>query len=132
MKECLKQRTSTLNNEQKEIRNNIKIGEAKIQGQEEAMRRLEENRDEMIDKLTKDITEHNTDIGNLKANVEEGIETVSLLKDKISDEKDVREKLQQTLSDERQFEAERKKFIKELKFYITNYFRRILIGKSHL
>ena len=120
MKECLKQRTSTLNNEQKEIRNNIKIGEAKIQGQEEAMRRLEENRDEMIDKLTKDITEHNTDIGNLKANVEEGIETVSLLKDKISDEKDVREKLQQTLSDERQFEAERKKFIKELKFYIMS------------
>ena len=50
------------------------------------MRRLEENRDEMIDKLTKDITEHNTDIGNLKVNVEEGIETVSLLKDKISDE----------------------------------------------
>ena len=120
MKECLKQRTSTLNNEQKEIRNNIKIGEAKIQGQEEAMRRLEENRDEMIDKLTKDITEHNTDIGNLKVNVEEGIETVSLLKDKISDEKDVREKLQQTLSDERQFEAERKKFIKELKFYEDN------------
>ena len=120
MKECLKQRTSTLNNEQKEIRNNIKIGEAKIQGQEEAMRRLEENRDEMIDKSTKDITEHNTDIGNLKVNVEEGIETVSLLKDKISDEKDVREKLQQTLSDERQFEAERKKFIKELKFYEDN------------
>ena len=120
MKECLKQRTSTLNNEQKEIRNNIKIGEAKIQGQEEAMRRLEENRDEMIDKLTKDITEHNTDIENLKVNVEEGIETVSLLKDKISDEKDVREKLQQTLSDERQFEAERKKFIKELKFYEDN------------
>ena len=120
MKECLKQRTSTLNNEQKEIRNNIKIGEAKIQGQEEAMSRLEENRDEMIDKLSKDITEHNTDIGNLKVNVEEGIETVSLLKDKISDEKDVREKLQQTLSDERQFEAERKKFIKELKFYEDN------------
>ena len=37
-----------------------------------------------------------------------------------SDEDDVREKLQQTLSDERQFEADRKKFLKELKFYENN------------
>jgi len=37
-----------------------------------------------------------------------------------SDENDVRDKLQQTLTDERQFEVDRKKFIKELKFYENN------------
>ena len=88
MKDCLKQRASTLNNEQKEIRNNIKIGEAKIEGQEEAMKRLEENRDEMIDKLTKDISEHQGDIDSLNVNVDHGLQTVRNLKEKISDEKE--------------------------------------------
>ena len=120
MKDCLKQRASTLNNEQREVRNNIKIGEAKIQGQEEAMKRLEENRDEMIDKLTKDINEHQKDIDELNVNVDHGLQTVGNLKEKISDEKEIRENLSQTLSDERQFESERKKFIKELKFYEDN------------
>jgi len=62
MKECLKQRSSSLRNEYNEIKTNIKIGENKIQSQEEAMKRLEENRDEMITKLTADINEHETQI----------------------------------------------------------------------
>ena len=84
------------------------------------MKRLEENRDEMIDKLTKDINEHQTEIDGLNMNVDHGLQTVGNLKEKINDEKDIREKLSQTLSDERQFESERKKFIKELKFYEDN------------
>ena len=120
MKDCLKQRASSLNNEQREVRNNIKIGEAKIQGQEEAMKRLEENRDEMIDKLTKDILDHEIKVIDYKSKITVGLHQVDQLQDTISDEKDIREKLQQTLSDERQFETERKKFIKELKFYEDN------------
>jgi len=120
MKDCLKQRVSSMNNEQREVRNNIKIGEAKIQGQEEAMKRLEENRDEMIDKLTKDILDHEIKVIDYKSKITVGLHQVDQLQDTISDEKDIREKLQQTLSDERQFETERKKFIKELKFYEDN------------
>ena len=120
MKDCLKQRASTLNNEQREVRNNIKIGEAKIQGQEEAMKRLEENRDEMIEKLSKDVLEHETQVIEHKTNIRSDLHLVDTLHNTISDEKEIREKLQQTLSDERQFETERKKFIKELKFYEDN------------
>ena len=120
MKDCLRQRLSTLINDQKEIRNNIKIGEAKIQGQEEAMKRLEENRDEMIDKLSKDIIEHDKQIFDHRATISFEMTAVEKLQDTINDEKEIREKLQQTLSDERQFESERKKFIKELKFYEDN------------
>ncbi len=120
MKDCLKQRASTLNNEQREVRNNIKIGEAKIQGQEEAMKRLEENRDEMIEKLAKDVLDHETQVLEHKTNIRSDLHLVDTLHNTISDEKEIREKLQQTLSDERQFETERKKFIKELKFYEDN------------
>ena len=120
MKDCLRQRLSTLINDQKEIRNNIKIGEAKIQGQEESMKRLEENRDEMIDKLSKDIIEHDKQIHDHRTSISFEMTAVEKLQDTINDEKEIREKLQKTLSDERQFESERKKFIKELKFYEDN------------
>jgi DNA repair exonuclease SbcCD ATPase subunit len=120
MKDCLKQRVSSLNNEQIDIRNNIKIGETKIQGHEDAMKRLEENRDEMIEKLSKDVLEHETQVLEHKTNIRSDLHLVDTLQNTISDEKDIRERLQQTLSDERQFESERKKFIKELKFYEDN------------
>ena len=120
MKDCLKQRASTLNNEQREIRNNIKIGEAKIQGQEEAMKRLEENRDEMILNLTKDINEHEDKVIEYKTNIRADMDNVKTCMNLISDEDTVRASLQTMLSDEKDFENERRKFIKELKFYEDN------------
>ena len=120
MKDCLKQRASTLNNEQREVRNNIKIGEAKIQGQEDAMKRLEENRDEMIEKLSKDINEHEDNVLEYKTNIRADMENVKTCMNLISDEDTVRASLQTMLSDEKDFENERRKFIKELKFYEDN------------
>ena len=84
------------------------------------MKRLEENRDEMIEKLSKDVLEHETQVIEHKTNIRSDLHLVDTLHNTISDEKEIREKLQQTLSDERQFETERKKFIKELKFYEDN------------
>ena len=55
MNEVLKQRYTSLRHELNEIKTNIKIGEEKIKSQEETMKRLEENRDEQIDKLKKNI-----------------------------------------------------------------------------
>jgi len=120
MKDCLKTRASSLRGEYNEIKTNITIGQSKIQSQEDAMKRLEENRDEMIDKLSKDIIEHDRQIHDYRTSVSFEMTAVEKLQDTINDEKEIREKLQKTLSDERQFESERKKFIKELKFYEDN------------
>ena len=120
MKDCLRQRLSTLNHEQKEVRNNIKIGEAKIEGQEEAMKRLEENRDEMIEKLSKDVLEHETQVIEHKTNIRADMSNVQTCMNLIQDEDAVRASLQKMLSDEKDFENERRKFIKELKFYEDN------------
>jgi len=120
MKECLKQRSSSLRNEYNEIKTNIKIGENKIQSQEEAMKRLEENREEMITKLTSDINEHETQIIEYKTNIRADMSNVSTCMNLIKDEDAVRASLQTMLSDEKDFENERRKFIKELKFYEDN------------
>jgi len=120
MKDCLRQRLSTLNHEQKEVRNNIKIGEAKIQGQEDAMKRLEENRDEMIEKLSQDVLEHETQVLEHKTNIRADMHNVETCLNLIQDEDTVRKSLQTMLSDEKDFENERRKFIKELKFYEDN------------
>ena len=120
MKECLRQRSATLRNEFNEIKTNIKIGENKIQSQEESMKRLEENREEMITKLTSDINEHETQIIEYKTNIRADMSNVSTCMNLIKDEDAVRASLQTMLSDEKDFENERRKFIKELKFYEDN------------
>ena len=120
MKDCLKQRSSTLRNEYNEIKTNIKIGESKIQSQEESMKRLEENREEMISKLTADINEHETQVIEYKTNIRADMESVKTCMNLISDEDSVRKSLQTMLSDEKDFENERRKFIKELEFYDNN------------
>jgi DNA repair exonuclease SbcCD ATPase subunit len=101
MNDILKQRYATLRHQLNEIKTNIKIGESKIQSQEDSMRRLEENRDEMIDKFRTDIENHE-----------------SLNDD--CDEDAIRTSLQKMLSDERHFETQKRKFIKELEFYEKN------------
>jgi len=120
MKECLRQRSATLRNEFNEIKTNIKIGENKIQSQEESMKRLEENRDEMITKLTADINEHENQIIEYKTNIRADMSNVQTCMNLIEDEDPVRKSLEITLQSEKDFENERRKFIKELKFYEDN------------
>ena len=120
MKDCLKQRSSTLRNEYNEIKTNIKIGESKIESQEESMKRLEENREEMIAKFTADINEHETKNIEYWTHIRADMENVKTCMNLISDEDAVRNSLQSMLSDEKDFENERRKFIKELEFYDKN------------
>jgi len=120
MNDCLKQRASTLRNELGEIKHNIQIGESKIQGQEESMKRLEENREEMIAKFTADINEHETKNIEYWTHIRADMENVKTCMNLISDETSVRNSLQSMLSDEKDFENERRKFIKELEFYDNN------------
>jgi len=120
MKECLKQRSSSLRNDYNDIKTNIKIGENKIQSQEDSMKRLEENREEMITKLTKDIKEHENKNIEYITNIRADMENVKTCMNLISDEDAVRNSLQSMLSDEKDFENERRKFIKELEFYDNN------------
>ena len=120
MKDCLRQRSATLRNEYNEIKTNIRIGESKIQSQEESMKRLEENRDEMIDKLNADVLEQETQVIEHKTNIRADMSNVQTCMNLIQDEDTVRASLQTMLSDEKDFETERRKFIKELKFYEDN------------
>ena len=120
MKDCLRQRSSTLRSEYNDIKTNIKIGENKIQSQEDSMKRLEENREEMISKFTTDINEHETQVIEYKTNIRADMENVKTCMNLISDEDSVRKSLQTMLSDEKDFENERRKFIKELEFYDNN------------
>jgi DNA repair exonuclease SbcCD ATPase subunit len=120
MNDILKQRYATLRHQLNEIKTNIKIGESKIQSQEDSMRRLEENRDEMIDKFRTDIENHeslNDDCGEAIRIFLEKVENHQI---KIKDEDTIRTSLQKMLSDERHFETQKRKFIKELEFYEKN------------
>ena len=120
MNEVLKQRYASLRHELNEIKTNLKIGEEKIKSQEETMKRLEENRDEQITKLIKDkknlVIYENTISNSIKQLDTE----VMFLTEKILDETEVRNRLQEVLLEEKQFESHRLKFRKELKFYASN------------
>tara|TARA_B110000285_G_scaffold199641_1_gene232947 strand:+ start:736 stop:2445 length:1710 start_codon:yes stop_codon:yes gene_type:complete len=120
MNDCLKQRASTLRSELSEIKHNIQIGESKIESQEDSIKRLEENRDEMIDKLNKDINDHEEKLILYKTNIRADIDQITTLSSLIDDEDTIRLQLQKLLNDEKDFESERRKFMKELAFYESN------------
>ena len=120
MNEVLKQRYAALRHELHEIKTNIKIGEEKIKSQEETMKRLEDNRDEQILKLTKD----KKNLGIHEKAFSESVKQFDLeimnLGGQILDDADVRDRLQEVLLEEKQFESHRLKFRKELQFYANN------------
>ena len=120
MNDILKQRYTTLRHELNEIRTNIQIGEEKIKSQEETMKRLEENRDEQILKLTKDKNSLGAQEKIFSCSITQFDTEVSSFKSKIEDESDVRNRLQKVLLEEKQFESHRSKFRKELQFYANN------------
>ena len=117
MNDILKQRYSSLRHELNEIETNLKIGQNKIESQEEAMRRLEENRDEQIAKLKTDIQssydsekEHQSVIDKHNSSLDVQIESKK-------DEDQIRIDLQRYLNKEREFESERRDLKKKLEFY---------------
>ena len=120
MNDVLKSRYASLRHELNEIKTNLKIGEGKIKSQEETMKRLEENRDEQITTLKNDISKSDEQEAIYEGSIDVFTRMIEQQNELKSDEDDVRERLQQKLTDERQFEADRKKFLKELKFYENN------------
>ena len=120
MNDILKQRYTALRHELNEIKTNLKIGEGKIKSQEETMKRLEENRDEQITKLKSNIEKSDEQEAIYEGSIDllaRGVEKQQNLKE---DEDDVRIKLQSVLVEEKKFESDRRKLLKEEKFYETN------------
>ena len=120
MNDVLKQRYASLRHQINEIRTNLKIGDQKIKSQEEAMRRLEENRDELIEKFNADVLDHQLQNADCRTAITLHMADVETNQSLIEDEDQIRKSLQQMLNDEREKETERRKFIKELKFYEDN------------
>ena len=120
MNDVLKQRYASLRHQLNEIRTNLKIGDQKIKSQEEAMRRLEENRDELIEKFNADVLDHQIQNADCRTAITLHMADVETNQSLIEDEDEIRKSLQQMLNDERQFETQRRKFIKELEFYEKN------------
>ena len=120
MNDVLKSRYAALRHELNEIKTNLKIGESKIQSQEATMKRLEENREGQMTKLKDDIEKSDEQEAIYEGSIDIFSRMLEQQNELKSDEDDVRERLQQKLTDERQFETDRKKFLKELKFYENN------------
>ena len=120
MNDILKQRYTALRHELNEIKTNIKIGEGKIKSQEDTMKRLEENRDEQITKLKSNIEKSDEQEAIYEGSIDiltRGVKKQQNLKE---DEDDIRTKLQSVLVEEKKFESDRRKLLKEEKFYETN------------
>ncbi len=120
MNDILKQRYAALRHKLNEIRTNLQIGEEKIKSQEETMKRLEENRDEQIKKFKDDIEKSDEQEAIYEGSIDVFTRMLEQQNDLKSDEDEIRKKLQQHLGDERQFETDRRKLLKELKFYENN------------
>ena len=120
MNEVLKQRYASLRHELNEIKTNLQIGEEKINSQEETMKRLEENRDGQITKLKNSIEDSNESEALYKGSIDILSRQVEKHQNLKGDEDDVRVSLQTMLSDERQFEVDRRKLLQEEKFYESN------------
>ena len=120
MNEVLKQRYASLRYKLNEIKTNLKIGEEKIKSQKETMKRLEENRDEQIMKLKSNIDKSDKQEAIYEGTIDILTRMVEKQNNLKEDEDNVRNKLQEILLEERQFESHRQKFRKELQFYANN------------
>lgn len=120
MNDILKQRYTSLRHELNEIKTNLKIGDGKIKSQEDTMKRLEENRDEQITKLKSNIEKSDEEEAIHMASIDVLDRIVEQHQNLKEDENDVRKKLQSVLVEEKKFESDRRKLLKEGKFYETN------------
>ena len=120
MNDILKQRYTALRHELNEIKTNLKIGEGKIKSQEETMKRLEENRDEQITSLKHAIEDSDEQEALFMGSIDVFSRMLEQQNELKADEDDVRKKLQSVLVEEKKFESDRRKLLKEEKFYETN------------
>ena len=120
MNEVLKRRYTSLRHELNEIKTNLRIGEEKISSQEETMKRLEENRDGQITKLKNSIEDSNEQESLYQGSIDILSREVEQQQNFKEDEDDVRTKLQSVLIEEKKFESDRRKLLKEEKFYESN------------
>ena len=120
MNDILKQRYTALRHELNEIKTNLKIGEGKIKSQEETMKRLEENRDEQITNLKDAIEDSDEQEALFMGSIDVFSRMLEQQNELKADEDDVRKKLQSVLIEEKRFESDRRKLLKEEKFYESN------------
>jgi len=120
MNEVLKRRYTSLRHELNEIKMNLRIGEGKIKSQEETMKRLEENRDEQIVKLKSNIQKSDEQESIYMGSIDVFSRMLEKQNNLKEDEDDVRKKLQSVLLEEKKFESDRRKLLKEEKFYEAN------------
>ena len=120
MNEVLKRRYTSLRHELNDIKTNLRIGEEKISSQEETMKRLEENRDGQITKLKNSIEDSNESEALYENSIDILSRQVEQQQNFKEDEDDVRTKLQSVLIEEKKFESDRRKLLKEEKFYESN------------
>ena len=101
----------------KETTHEVELMEERINGLNEQLNALRENREEKISKLQKTVEETKTNITNRLGEVDEKTKNVVEKESLIDDKETQKTRMQQALDMEKQLENARKKAIKEIEFY---------------
>ena len=117
MRDILRKKVSEHNIEMKETTHEVELMEERINGLNEQLNALRENREEKISKLQKTVEETKTNITNRLGEVDEKTKNVVEKESLIDDKETQKTRMQQALDMEKQLENARKKAIKEIEFY---------------
>ena len=117
MRDILRKKVSEHNIELKETTHEVELMEERINGLNEQLNALRENREEKISKLQKTVEETKTNITNRLGEVDEKTKNVVEKESLIDDKETQKTRMQQALDMEKQLENARKKAIKEIEFY---------------
>lgn len=117
MRDILRKKVSTHGIEMKETTHEVELMEERINGLNEQLNALRENREEKISKYNKTIEETEDNINKLLGEVDEKTENVVEKKSLIDDKETQKTRMQQAIELEKQLEGARKKAIKEIEFY---------------
>jgi len=117
MRDILRKKVSEHNIEMKETTHEVELMEERINGLNEQLNALRENREEKISKLQKTVEETKTNITNRLGEVDEKTKNVVEKESLIDDKETQKTRMQQALDMEKQLESARKKAIKEIEFY---------------
>jgi DNA repair exonuclease SbcCD ATPase subunit len=117
MRDILRKKVSTHGIELKETAHEVELMEERINGLNEQLNALRENREEKISKYNKTIEETEDNINKLLGEVDEKTENVVEKKSLIDDKETQKTRMQQAIELEKQLEGARKKAIKEIEFY---------------
>lgn len=117
MRDILRKKVSTHGVELKETTHEVELMEERINGLNEQLNALRENREEKISKYNKTIEETEDNINKLLGEVDEKTKNVVAKKSLIDDKETQKTRMQQAIELEKQLEGARKKAIKEIEFY---------------